>query len=113
MSNSSKLITLRSMVRDLPRMFDSLCNEGMTRMQYRAHLFQLFEEIDDVLRSEGSLTPTQKGSYDQETEEAITTLRVARRHRNSTCFQGGDFDFYLSCQDPWGNFPGQSGWGVL
>jgi hypothetical protein len=111
MSNSSELITLRDMVRDLPSIYRRLCDGDWTMNEYREFLRDLFEIIDRALDNEGSLTSTRESENDQEAEEALTTLKVARAHRNSLMFQGGDFDLYLSCQDPWSALPGQTGWG--
>jgi hypothetical protein len=38
---------------------------------------------------------------------------VVARYRNSVCFQGGDFDLYLSLQNLGGTLPQSSDWGTL
>jgi hypothetical protein len=35
-----------------------------------------------------------------EAYEIVDHLKVVRAHRNSACFQGGDWDLYLSLQNP-------------
>jgi len=50
---------------------------------------------------------------DEEENEIAFHLKVVSRHRNSVCYQGGDFDLYLSLQNLGGTLPQSSDWGTL
>lgn len=122
MSHSTELMTLRDMVCDLSTKQDAVRNGRCNLADFADYFRDLFRVIDEVLATEDlresvwgtrdNGAPVWTGPGDgQETKDAITTLRVARAHRNSLCFQGGDFDFYLSCQDPWDALSCESSFG--
>jgi hypothetical protein len=110
-SNSSDLIALRDMVRNLP-LIRARVEDQQTARIYTEYLSKLMAAIDSTVRiHELSSAWEGIGDEDSETEEALVTLKVARAYRNSVVFQGGNWDLYLACQDPWSFIPQQSGWG--
>lgn len=112
MSNSSELITLRGMVRNLPLVTDKFRNGAMSKNDYLSHLHMVINRVRLWIGTEDS--PEIFREVADELEAATQNrLAVVKRYQNSTCFQGGDFDLYLSCQNPCDFTPNQSGWGVL
>lgn len=113
------MITCQDIVRDVSIARDLLLIGKITYDTYVGVLLSMQASIRDAKRelTYQSSTWVPDGELYEELDNQETyvesRLTVARRHRNSTCFQGGDFDFYLSCQSP-GSIPGrESGWGVL
>jgi hypothetical protein len=116
MRNSSKLIALRDMVRDLPFFYVQYCNGTFSTEEFVEHQTAVFDAIDHALLAveHMEIFPQMVRFLgyevdDSESENAVYTLKCAKRYRNSLCFQGGDWDLYLSCQNPWSDFSGLAG----
>jgi hypothetical protein len=119
MSNSSNLITRQDMVRNLSIARDSFLIGAMSYDAYVGILLSLLAKIEEARREltyqSSTWVPDGELCEELDNQEAYVSSRLTatRRHRNSTCFQGGDFDLYLSCQDPGNVSSRESGWGVL
>jgi len=113
MAISSNLNNLRSMIHNLGLARENLRLKKISPDEYFTLICGSVNRLrlEEVMGSD--LTSEEHDEIAQEANVLSCHLAVVQRHRNSTCFQGGDFDLYLDLQNPGGNFPSLSGWGVL
>jgi hypothetical protein len=113
MSISSKLNTPLPMARCLEIYRTELSLGRITSDDYESLLSLAVMHSEEMLRGMWMFDEASYEAIDSETERLKYHLAVVQKHRNSTCFQGGDWDLYLDLQNPGGNLPSQTGWGVL
>lgn len=113
-NNSSELIVLRDMVRDLPFVHELLLNGTISKDDYLEHCNGVLNRVSLYLGTLNELDFAPGGVDAQEAEDAFSSLWVAKRYRNSTSYCGLDFGFYLDPQYPSSVISSSmSGWGVL
>lgn len=89
-SNSSNLIALRDMVRDLAFVQDLALNGDISWNDYLLHMNGVLNRVGLELGTIDERELTREGGMDQETGNAIDYLRVVKRHRNSLVIEGGE-----------------------
>jgi len=112
MSISSNLNTLRSMIRDLELARSRLHANEITADEYFTQLCGVYNRFRLEQRMESGLLSGDYYEIEKEADALQSHLAVVQAYRNSTCFQGGDFDLYIDLQNP-GGLPSRTGWGVL
>jgi len=112
MDISSNLNTLRSMIRDLELARSKLHANEISADDYFATICDVYKHLREVQRMESGLLSGDYYEIEKEADTLSDHLKVVAAYRNSTCFQGGDFDLYIDLQNP-GGVPSRSGWGVL
>jgi len=112
MSISSKLNTLRSMVQNLELARAKLHGSEISADEYFSQLCGVYNRFRLEERMGSGLLPGDYYEIAKEADALQDHLAVVQAYRNSTCFQGGDFDLYIDLQNP-GGVPSRSGWGVL
>jgi len=119
MCNSTELITCSDIVRDMSAARMLFIAGEISYDAFVGFHLDILSEIEEARLMVQSRNPQEvlcgEVYEDLDNQETYVSSRLTaiRAHRNSTCFQGGDFDLYLSCQNPGGNLPQPSGWGVL
>lgn len=113
MSISSKLNTLRSMIQNLELARQSLHQGEISADEYFDLVSGAYKRLRLEERMESGLLSGDYYEIAQEADTLAGHLAMVTSYRNSTCFQGGDFDLYIDLQNPGGAIPGRTGWGVL
>jgi len=104
MSNSHEVIKLETMAQCLADARTLLRDGDMCADTY----VSLLEEAARLIRSVLAFAQEIGLEIDDEEEteawEIVDRFKLVQAHRNSSCFQGGDFDLYLDLQNP-GGYP--------
>jgi len=102
MTNSHEVITLETMAQCLADARSLLRDGDMCASTYVSLLEEAARLIRSVLAfAQDAMLDIQDGE-ETEAYEIVDRFAVVQAHRNSTCFQGGDFDLYLDLQNPGG-----------
>nr|QDH90307.1 MAG: hypothetical protein H2RhizoL4958535_000001 [Leviviridae sp.] len=113
MSISSKLNTPRTIAQCVALARKELKLGLISSDDYESILSLAVMRCYEVARRVWMFDLVDYGEIETEADSLKDHLAVVQKHRNSTCFQGGDWDLYLDLQNPGGNIPSQTGWGVL